>query len=183
MRRFNVALFLLAALALGCLAFGAMPAAAEDDLGTVNQITEWGPFRYKVYQYPSRVSSFFFYPESYVTFDIRNGKYWMIESPRFTLEVTPRNEMKNIIGMPEPYERIENFTIFFYTPDMKLLGRMEDPKANHVFSLPRDGNNYEHLVVRMECHGDQNWDVKFLVWDPVEPVIAEPIPTPSYRER
>ena len=82
MRRLNVAIFLLAALVLGSLAFGALPAAAEDDLGTVSQITEWGPFRYKVYQYPSRVTSFFFYPKSYVTFDIQNGKFtseWMQE--------------------------------------------------------------------------------------------------------
>ena len=183
MRRLNVALFLLAALALGCLAFGAMPAAAEDDLGTVSQITEWGPFRYKVYQYPSRVTSFFFYPKSYVTFDIQNGKFWMIESPRFNMAVQAGNGAKVLMGFSESYSPVENFTLYFYTPDMKLLGKVQDPKANHVFSLPRDGNNYDHLVVRMESHSDQNWDVKFLVWDPVEPVIAEPMPTPSYRER
>lgn len=183
MRRLNVALVLLAALTLGVLAFGASPAAAEDDLGTVNQITEWGPFRYKVYQYPSRVSSFFFYPESYVTFDIRNGKYWMIESPRFTMEIEQNNSVNNVIGIPEPYQRLENFTVRFYTPDMQLLGEVENPKPNRVLSLPRDGNNYDHIVVRLESHSPQNWDVKFLVWDPVEPVIAEPIPSPSFRER
>ena len=183
MRRLNVAIFLLAALTLGCLAFCAAPAVAEDDLGTVDQITEWGPFRYKVYQYPSRVSSFFFYPKSYVTFDIHNGKFWMIESPRFNVGMSRQSGAKEILGFPEPYDNLEDFTISIYTPDMKLLGQMKEPKTNRTLSIPRDGNNYDHLVVRIECNSNQNWDVKFVVWDPVEPVIAEPMASPSYRER
>jgi len=183
MRRLNVAILLLAALTLGCLAFGSRPAAAEDNLGTVNQITEWGPFRYEVYQYPSRVSSFFFYPKSYVTFDVHNGKYWMIESPRFNLTMVRADEMKNLLGFYEPYQKLENFTLSFYTPDMKLLGRVVNPQTNRTFSIPRDGNNYEHLVVRLESNANTNWDVKFVVWEPVDPVIAEPMTSPSNRER
>lgn len=180
--RINVALFLLAAVALGVLTFGAMPAAAEDDLGTVNQVSEWGPFRYKVYQYPSRVSSFFFYPESYVTFDARNGKYWMIESPKFNFTIEGPDSVQTILGLADPLTTPEKFTIYFYTPDMKLLGSLDNPRANRTYSVPRDGNNYDHIVVKIESHSKQNWDVKFLIWDPVEPVIAEPIPVPTYRE-
>lgn len=184
MRRRNMAILLLAALTLGCLAFSAVPAAAEKvNSEPINQITEWGPFRYDVYQYPSRVSSFFFYPKSYVTFDVHNGKYWMIESPRFNVSITGRSEMKSILGLSEPYQRLENFTLCFYTPDMKLLARVDNPQTNRALSIPRDGNKYDHLVVRLECKGDQNWDVKFVVWEPVDPVVAEPMVAPDRRER
>jgi len=71
----------------------------------------------------------------------------------------------------------------FYTPDMKLLGRVANPQTNRAFSIPRDGNNYDHLVARLESNANANWDVKFVVWDPVDPVIAEPMTSPSYRER
>lgn len=174
-------LMLLSALMTGLLV-GAQPARAEDDLGTVNKITEWGPYRYKLYEYPSRTTSFFVYPESYVTFDIHNAKYWMVESARFDYSPTSYDGWETLFGMGYRTLRPEKLHIYFYTPDMKLLGELHNFRCGVSYSIPRDGNDYERIVVKIECDSDQNWDLKMLVWDPVDPVIAEPIPQDTFRQ-
>ncbi|MEW6281202.1 MAG: hypothetical protein AB1758_21505, partial [Candidatus Eremiobacterota bacterium] len=173
-------MLLLSAMMTGLL-MGGQPARAEDDLGTISKISEWGPYRYKVYQYPSRTTSFFFYPKSYVTFDVRNGKYWMIESVRFDYQPMDNVGWGRLFSLGYRYRTPENLRVYFYTPDMKVLGEVEDPRCNRVYSIPRDGNDYERIVVKIESHSAWNWDLKMLVWDPVDPVIAEPIPTNTYR--
>lgn len=181
-KKLNVALLLVAAVMGSALTFGAAPAAAEEDLGTVNSVTEWGSFRYRMYQYPSKVSSFFFYPESFVKFDIRNGKFFSIESPRFTYKITPQNDVDQILGMVGPQDSPEKFNIIFYTPDMVEIGRMDGVRPNRMLSMPVSGQKHDRLVVRLECHSEANWDVKFSVWEPVDSVVAEPIHPPQVRE-
>lgn len=167
------------AVGLFCLS----PAAAEDDLGTRSDITEQGPYRYKLYQYPSHVTSFFFYPKSYVTFDAVNGKYWEIESPRMRYEIIPRLGLYDVFPMGHGYRalRPEKLSVYFYTPDMKLLGAFPEARANIRYSIPRDGNDYERIVVKIESDAEVNWDLKMRVWDPVDPVMAEPHPRQVYK--
>lgn len=163
--------------ALGLFCLGPSPATAEEELGVTTKITDWGPLRYRAFQYPSRSTGFMFYPNSYVTFDVVNGKYWMIESNRMDYE------MHHISGWTHLFPfafspkaiRPEQIDVTFYTPDMRELAHFDKIRAFHLISIPRDGNDYERIVCRMECHGEQNWDIKMRVWDAIDPVMAEPI--------
>ncbi len=163
---------------------GLAPVSAEDLIGTRSDVTELGPYRYKVYQYPSHVTSFFFYPQSYVTFDAVNGKYWSVESHRFRYEMIPRLGSYDVFPtLSTGYRplRPEQLAVHFYTPDMKLLGSFPEVYANRRYSIPRDGNDYERIVVRMESDSEMNWDLKMRIWDPVDPVMAEPQPRQVYK--
>lgn len=181
LRRF-LSLVVATAMAVGL--FCAVPAVAEDDLGVVSTITESGPYRYKLYEYPSSTTSFFFYPETYVTFDVVNGKYWWLETNRAKYEMVEAPGMLQVFPMWQDYSplRPSKLRVYFYTPDMKLLGYYDEVYTQRLYSIPRDGNDYERIVAKIECHSDQNWDAKVKVWDPVDPVIAEPIPSQTYRD-
>ena len=47
--------------------------------------------------------------------------------------------------------------------------------------MPRDGNDYERLICRLECNGTENYDIKMRILDAVDPVMAEPQPNERYR--
>lgn len=177
MRKFTATLFLLATLSLGCLAFGAAPVLADENVGTFTVMSEHGPFTYSLYMYPATDGNFFFYPGSYVQFNSRNGKYWMIEAPRFNTSLqTSASGGRDLMGIrSRTHDAIENFNVTFHSPDGKLLGRLNDVDVNTPLSFPRDGKDYEYVVVRMESHSAQNFDVRFVVWEPVGATIAEPI--------
>lgn len=174
---------LAAALFLGM--WGSQPAAAEDDRGVSSLVNRYGSESYRVFDYPSRVASFFLYPHSYVTFDASNGKYWLLESHRTTFYENnfPRTGWDDIFGGADERDALypEHISVSFYTPDMRLLGSWDKVRANRRYSIPRDGNNYERLVVKIECEAPDNWDVKFRIWDPVDAVVAEPIPHQVYH--
>lgn len=174
----------LAAAALAFGLWGAQPAAAEDDRGVASVINGQGSYSYRVFQYPSRVAGFFLYPQSYVTFDAVNGKYWEIESNRAEFwNNAPRTGLADVVPFTDPRNALlqEAITVSFYTPDMRLLGTWENCRMNRRYSVPRDGNDYERIVVKLECGAKENWDVKMRIWDPVDPVIAEPIPHQIYH--
>ena len=118
MRKFTATLFLLATLSLGTLAVTAVPAMAEEDMGQVNYQTDIGPFSYNVAQYPSHSTNFFFYPNSYVEFSAKNGKYWMIERSHFNMSgVTNRKCYSDLLGIASnASNRLDNFVVKFYTP-------------------------------------------------------------------
>ena len=42
------------------------------------------------------------------------------------------------------------------------------------YSFPRE-RQHDKVRVRIESRGVQNLDAKFIVWDPVNPVVAKPI--------
>jgi hypothetical protein len=183
MRRTNwLACLLLVLLVLGVGFLAPGPASAEDDLGVVSSVTELGPYRYHKYVYPSKVTAFFMYPQSYVTFDIRNGKYWMLETTYNFFRPAPRNEWRALLTFGHEFFTPEMLDVTFFTPDMKELGHVNRANINRIYSVPRDGNDYETIVVRMVCRAQDNWDVKFYLWDPVDPVIAEPIPAETFRD-
>ena len=175
----------LAAAALAFGLWGSQPAAAEDDRGIASVVNGQGSYSYRVFQYPSRVAGFFLYPQSYVTFDASNGKYWEVESNRAEFwNNHPRSGLSDVFPMTDPRNALkqEAITVSFYTPDMRLLGREENIRMNRRYSIPRDGNDYERIVVKMECRAKSNWDVKMRIWDPVDAVIAEPIPHQIYHK-
>ncbi len=171
------------AMAIGIGLFAVTPVGAEEDLGVANTITEMGVDRYKVYAYPSASTDFFFYPETYVTFDAVNGKFWTLEVARDKMEMYDRPGVVDIFPIGQDYSALRpgKFRVYFYTPDMKLLGYYDKVLTHRYYSIPKDGNDYERIIVKIECHGERNHDVKFKVWDPVDPVMAEPIPAEVYR--
>lgn len=174
----------LAALALVVGLWGSQPAAAEDDRGVVSTVTENGSYSYRKFQYPSKVSNFFMFPQSYVTFDAVNGKYWNVESTRAEYELNyVRSGWADVLPMLDERYALhpERLSVSFYTPDMKLLGTFKKIRINHKYSVPRDGNDYERLIVKIESEAKENFDIKMMVWDAVDPVMAEPIPHQVYR--
>lgn len=174
----------LAALALVVGLWGSQPAAAEDDRGVVSTVTENGSYSYRKFQYPSKVSDFFMYPQSYVTFDAANGKYWSVESTRAEYELNYlRSGWQDVFPMTDHRYALtpERLNVSFYTPDMRLLGTYKKCRVSHRYSIPRDGNDYERIIVKIESVAKENFDIKMTVWDPVDAVIAEPIPHQVYR--
>lgn len=171
-----------AALVIGL--WGSQPAAAEDDRGVVSTVTEHGSYSYRVFQYPSKVANFFMYPQSYVTFDAAYGKYWSIESTRAEYELNHvRSGVADVLPMIDKRYAIipERLRVSFYTPDMKLLGTQNRVRVDHKYSVPQDGNDYERVIVKIECEAKENFDIKMMVWDPIDEVKAEPIPHQVYR--
>jgi len=181
-----MSLMMTSALALGLFCVGPSPVSGEEDLGSANKVTEWGPYRYKLFCYPTKTTAFFMIPHSYVTFDIVNGKYWIVESPRFEYEMhTNMSDFTGLVGVidwgRQRALRPERLTVTFYTPDMKQLGSFDQFRTDHVYPIPRDGNDYERIICRIECDGEWNWDIKMRVWDAVDPVMSEPMAQPIYR--
>lgn len=173
----------LAAFALVVGLWGSQPAAAEDDRGVVSTVTELGTNSYRLFQYPSKVSNFFMYPHSYVTFDAAHGKYWEINSMRDKYELNyVRSGWSDVIPQLDGRYALlpERLTVSFYTPDMKLLGVQKRVRVRHKYSIPRDGNNYERIIVKIESDTKENYDIQMRIWDPVDAVIAEPIPHQIY---
>lgn len=171
-----------AALVIGL--WGSQPAAAEEDRGVVSSVTEHGSYSYRLFQYPSKRSNFFMYPKSYVTFDAANGKFWAIDSTRIEYELGQnRSGIADVIPQIDNHATMipERLRVSFYTPDMKLLGVQDRVRVDHKYSIPQDGNDYERLIVKIECEAKDNIDIKMMVWDPVDAVKAEPIPHQVYR--
>ena len=174
----------LAAVALVVGLWGSQPAAAEDDRGVRSTVSEHGSASYRVFQYPSKVSNFFMYPQSYVTFDATNGQYWSVESVRDKYEANfVRTGWADVLPMLDGRNALhpERLTVSFYTPDMKLLGTRTKIRIDHKYSVPRDGNDYERIIVKIESEARENFGIKMRVWDPVDSVIAEPIPHQVYH--
>lgn len=174
----------LAAAALAIGLWGSQPAAAEQDRGVASVVNGHGTYGYRVFEYPSRVAGFFFYPQSYVTFDASNGKYWQLESNRAEFwNEHPRTGLADVFPFTDKRDslRLEHISVSFYTPDMRLLGHQEDARMNRRYTLPRDGNDYERIVVKLECKAKDNYDIKMRIWDPIDPVMAEPIPNQIYH--
>ena len=179
-----VSFMMASAMVLGLFCVGPSPVSGEEDLGTANVVTEWGPYRYKLFCYPTKTTSFFMMPHSYVTFDTVNGKYWIIESLRYEYEMhtAPADGFYNVIPYGRPRAlRPEKISVTFYTPDMKQLGHYDQVRTDHIYSVPRDGNDYERIICRMECDAEWNWDVKMRMWDAIDPVMSEPTAQPIYR--
>lgn len=177
MRKSTATLFLLATLSLGCLAVGAAPAMAEENVKNVNVVTEYGPYSYNLYEYPSYNTSFFFYNNSYVEFESVNGKFWSIQAPKFNLHKQLPNAFQSLMGFGRTYDSYEDFDVIFYAPDGKVIGKQTNARVSDSYSFPRDarGEEYENIRVRIESRGKQNIDAKFIVWEPVNPVVAQPI--------
>lgn len=174
----------VATMALGLFCFGPSPVAAEEQVSPNQVSDDWGTNRYKVYQYPGKHNSFFMYPKSYVTFDVVNGKYWMMDHPRAELRLKKANNPEHVFAPivgPHRTVNYESITVTIYTPDMKVLGVFDNINNRYLYSIPRDGNDYERLIFKVESDCDHNIDIKFRVWDPVDPVIAEPMPNEKYR--
>ena len=167
-----------ATMAFGVFCLGLSPAKAESDLGSHKKTNMWwGSNSYKIFQYPSKTNSFFFYPHSFVTFDVMNGKYWMYEHGRAEYEVADQNSIEHVVPQLRKYPQalnVEKMTVTFYTPDMKVLAVYRNAKMAHIYSIPRDGNDYERIICKMEFAGANNQDMKLRVWDAVDPVMAEP---------
>ena len=169
----------LAAAALVVGLWGSQPAAAEDDRGVESVVTERGSNSYRVFQYPSKVTNFLMYPQSYVTFDAAYGNYWSVESLRDKYEANfVRTGWADVLPMLDQRYALhpERLTVSFYTPDMKLLGSRSKIRVDRKYSMPRDGNDYERIIVKIESEAKENFDIKMNVWDPVDSIIAEPIP-------
>ncbi|MBQ7501443.1 hypothetical protein IJT93_01825 [bacterium] len=173
MNKFSAKLFLLATLSLGCLTIGT-PAMAEK---TVNVITEYGPYVYSIYEYPSYNTSYFFYENSYIETEIVNGKFWMIEAPKFNLHNTHTKECSSdaLFGSTRVHDSTEYFDVKFYAPDGTLIGSKSNARVGDTYSIPRTGEKYEKLRVRIESRAVQNIDAKLMVWSPVNPVVAKPL--------
>lgn len=174
----------LAAAALVIGLWGSQPAAAEDDRGVVSTISKDGSYSYRLFQYPSKVADFFMYPKSYVTFDAVNGKYWSVASTRAEYQLNHvRTGVADVLPFLDGRYALtpERLRVSFYTPDMRLLGTFNKIRVNHKYSVPRDGNDYERIIVKIESDAKENFDIKVSVWDPVDAVIAEPIPHQIYR--
>jgi hypothetical protein len=174
----------VATMALGLFCFGPSPVSAEEQVSPAQVNNDWGSTRYKTFQYPGRNNAFFMYPKSYVTFDVVNGKYWSIDHPRAEFQIVPSNNTYNVLMPFIPHPKtvnFERFTVTFYTPDMKVLGIFPDIRNRYTYSMPRDGNDYERLICRLECDGKDNYDIKMRVLDAIDPVMAEPLPNERYR--
>lgn len=173
-----------ATMALGLFCIGPSPAAAEDLIQNTQVSNDWGSFRYKLFQYPGRNNGFFMMPKSYVTFDVVNGKFWQIEHPRAEYEIKPGGNPEHVfppIAQVQSPIRYERLSVTFFTPDMKSLGHFDQARIRHTYSVPRDGNDYERLIVRIESDCEDNIDIKMRVWDAVDAVMSEPIPGERYR--
>jgi len=174
-----------ATMALGLFCIGPSPAAAEEQVSPSSVSNDWGTFRYKVFQYPGRHNGFFMYPKSYVTFDVVNGKFWQLEHPRAEYQMkkggNPEHVFAPVIQPLSPI-RYEKLRVTFYTPDMKVLAIFNDARIRNTYSVPRDGNDYERLICKIECECDDNIDIKMRVWDAIDPVMAEPMPGERYRD-
>lgn len=175
----------VASMALGLFCFGPSPVAAEEQVMGHQVNSDWGTYRYRTFQYPGRSNGFFMYPKSYVTFDVVNGKYWMLEHPRAEYEIHPSNNPEHVFGDwltnkigPLRYER---FRVTFFTPDMHQLGVFENVRQHHLYDMPRDGNDYERVICRIESNGEHNFDIKMRMWDAIDPVMAEPLPNERFR--
>ena len=171
-----------AALVIGL--WGALPAAAEDDRGVVSTIHANGSYSFRKYQYPSKTTDFFIYPKSYVTFDAVNGQYWSVDSARSEYELNyVRTGFMDVFPFLDGRYALtpERMDVSFYTPDMRLLGSFNKIRENHNYSVPRDRNDYERIIVKIESDAKENFSVKMNVWDPVDAIIAEPIPHQIYR--
>jgi hypothetical protein len=171
-----------AALVIGL--WGSQPAAAEDDRGVMSTVTENGSHSYRKFQYPSKVSAFFMYPKSYVTFDAVYGKYWSFESTRDKYEINyVRSGWADVLPMLDGRYALypERLSVSFYTPDMKLLGTLNKVRNARWYSVPQDGNDYERVIVKIESDCKENFDIKMSVWDPVDEIKAEPIPHQVYN--
>ncbi len=174
----------VATMALGLFCFGPSPVAAEEQVTPAQVNDDWGNNRYKVFQYPGKNNSFFMYPQSYLTFDIVNGKYFMLDHPRAEFEMKKVNRPDHVFGMVIPYPKTLNYeqiTVTLYTPDMKVLGIFPNINWRKFYSIPRDGNDYERLICKIECDGEDNYDFKMQVRDAIDPVMAEPWPNERYR--
>lgn len=178
MRKLAATLFMLASLSVGFVAATSAPAAAEENLydGTSSVWAFRGEFQYNVKAYPSISQSFMFYPNSYVEFDAVNGQYWQIEGPRYN-KTTDSDDSNGrlLLGFGGGTRSMESFTVKFYAPDGSEIATAKDPKLNCVYSFPRNGQQYDRVKVRIESRSPQNFDAKFFVWSPVNPVMAKPI--------
>ncbi len=182
MRFRSVLTLVAAALMIGL--WGSQPAAAEHDAGVTSVHSEYGSYSYRMFQYPSRVADFFMYPKSYVTFDAVHGKYWSIESVRADYELNyVRSGWADVLPMLDTrYALIpEQLRVSFYTPDMKLLGTQDRVRTYRKYSIPQDGNDYDRIIVKIECHAKENFDIRMNVWDPIDDVKAEPMPHQIHR--
>lgn len=174
----------VAAVALVIGLWGALPAAAEDDRGVVSTVYKNGSYSFRHYQYPSKVTDFFMYPKTYVTFDAVNGEYWSIDSTRAEhyLNYT-RSGWADLLPMTD--ERLalypERLKVYFYTPDMRLLGSFNKVRPNRRYSIPRDGNDYDRIIVKITSDTKENYNIKMSVWDSIDSVMAEPMPQQIYR--
>ena len=172
-----------AGLAAGLMCLGPRPAVAEEDIGTESvHNAENGSISYHCYEYPSMKNSFSFSPKSYVSFDVVNGKFFMLEHFRVDYEVHNSPGEAQIFPMgryPYPYAlRYDSLTVSFYTPDLKLLHTYKKCRPNHRYSIPKDGNDYERVICRMEYGEDDKTDnasYKMRGWDEIDPVQAEPM--------
>ncbi len=165
-----------ATMAAGVFCFGPNSATAETLLkyGPANRQHEavrkidgeWGSMSYKLYAYPS------------MTFDVVNGKYWSLKHARMEYEVEKRNPWQHVVPLVVPQPSAlnqEKVTVSFYTPDMKLLETFPNTRVGHTYSVPRDGNDYERVICKIEFEGRYNQDMRMKVWDAVNPVMAEPL--------
>lgn len=174
----------VATMALGLFCFGPSPVSAEEQVTPAQVTNEIGTNRYKVFQYPGRNNSFLMYPQSYVTFDIVNGKFFRIDHPRAEYQLKRDSRPDHVFGIFIDYPKIVNYeelTVTLYTPDMKVLGIFPNVRSRMYYSIPRDGNDYERLICKIECNGEDNYDIKMQVRDAIDPVIAEPVPNERYR--
>jgi hypothetical protein len=170
----------LAGLTAGLMFLGPRPAVAEEEVGNqVQHDAEWGSLGYRVYQYPSTKNSFSFTPKSYVSFDVVNGKFFMLEHFRQDYETHASPGIAQVlpyISYPYPFAlRYDAVKVSFFTPDLKPLHEFNEVRPYHKYSIPRDGNDYERIICRIE-NGDSidNRSYKMRVWDEIDPVQAEP---------
>lgn len=175
-----------ATLALGLFCFGPSPAAADNEvlIKETQTSSDWGALRYKLYQYPGKNHAFFMYPKSYITYDIVNGKWFQVDHIRAETEINPANNPEHVfmpIAPRPPVLRHEKLTVTLYTPDMKVLGVFPDVRLRNWYNIPRDGNDYERLICKVECQANENIDFKMRVWNPIDPVMAEPLPNERFR--
>ncbi|MCR5662609.1 MAG: hypothetical protein K6G50_10870 [bacterium] len=171
MRKFTATLCLLATLTIGGAALTSAPAMASDVSDAI-VVSNTGNYDYKIHLYPSYDSSFFFFPKSYVEFDSVNGKYWSVVGERYNINIITGTST-GLLG--DKVKTLDKFNVHFYGEDGEELGFIEAADMNRVYSFPRDGKDHEKIKVRVECYGADNTDVKFQVWEPVEPVVAKPI--------
>lgn len=173
-----------AAMGLGLICLAPAVAGAEEQVTGRQVKTEWGTYRYRTFTYPSSTTGFYMMPKSYVTFDVVNGKYWMMEHPRAEYEVkrnaNPEHVFPPLVIRESPLVE-EHYAVSFFTPDMKFLGGYDEVRPHRWYDIPRDGNDYERIIVRLETDGDRPSDCKLQVYDPVDPVMSEPLPGVRYR--
>jgi hypothetical protein len=174
----------VAGIAAGLMCLGPRPAAAEEDIGTETvHDGQTGSVTYHTYEYPSTKNSFSFSPNSYVSFDLVNGKWFELEHFRVNYEEHTSPGLAQVFPegpYPFPYAlRYDAMTkVSFYTPDLKLLHSYSIVRPGHKYSIPKDGNDYERVICRLEYGTDDKVDnasYKMRVWDEVDPVQSEPL--------